>query len=322
MSTALVNIDVLTPEKVFASTGSVEEVICKLENDVRAMEKPGIDTKAARDELASLAYKITRSKTALDDMGKEYVAELKKKAGEVDEKRRLIRSRIDALKEEVRKPLTDWEDAEKARTDAHDEAMAEILGLSEFSVLSESSDAIKQRIARVAALAGRDWEEYADKAAVTIEDAQARLTNALTIATKREDEAAELVRLRAEAAERAQKDREDAIAREAADKARKEAEARNAAAVAEIMRRAEAEKAEANQRAHEATAKLSEALHEQQQTRQRTTAAAGGKASAHRAKINRSAMEAFMKCGIADADAKQVVTLIAQGKIPAVTINY
>jgi hypothetical protein len=82
---ALINIEVLTPEKVFANADSVEEIISKLETDVRAMEKPGIDTKVDREELASLAYKITRSKTALDEMGTEFVAGLKKKAGRVDE---------------------------------------------------------------------------------------------------------------------------------------------------------------------------------------------------------------------------------------------
>ena len=37
---------------------------------------------------------------------------------QIDESRRIVRERLDALKDEVRKPLTDWENAESARKDA------------------------------------------------------------------------------------------------------------------------------------------------------------------------------------------------------------
>ena len=43
---------------------------------------------------------------------------------------------------------------------------------------------------------------------------------------------------------------------------------------------------------------------------------------ANQAKVNRAAMEAFMKGGMTEACAKQAVTLIAQRKIPAVAITY
>ncbi|MCU1758755.1 hypothetical protein NTD84_03340 [Pseudomonas sp. 14P_8.1_Bac3] len=43
---------------------------------------------------------------------------------------------------------------------------------------------------------------------------------------------------------------------------------------------------------------------------------------AHKAKINRAALEAFIAGGMPEACAKQAVTLIAQRKIPAITISY
>ncbi|GAH97032.1 unnamed protein product, partial [marine sediment metagenome] len=43
---------------------------------------------------------------------------------------------------------------------------------------------------------------------------------------------------------------------------------------------------------------------------------------AHRASINRAALEAFMAEGMPEACAKQAVTLIAQRKIPNIAISY
>ncbi len=42
----------------------------------------------------------------------------------------------------------------------------------------------------------------------------------------------------------------------------------------------------------------------------------------HKKSINRAALEAFIAGGMPEACAKQAVTLIAQRKIPAVTISY
>ena len=38
---------------------------------------PDVTTKKGRDAIASMAYKVAKSKTALDDVGKELVADLK-----------------------------------------------------------------------------------------------------------------------------------------------------------------------------------------------------------------------------------------------------
>ena len=43
---------------------------------------------------------------------------------------------------------------------------------------------------------------------------------------------------------------------------------------------------------------------------------------AHKAKINRAALDAFIDGGMPDECARQAVTLIAQRKIPAIAITY
>ena len=76
---ALVTIDTLTPATVFVP-GGVEAIVSKLETEVRSI-KTDISTDAGRKEIASIAYKVARSKTALDDMGKNLVADIKAQAG-------------------------------------------------------------------------------------------------------------------------------------------------------------------------------------------------------------------------------------------------
>ena len=88
-----------------------------------------------------MAYKVARSKTALDEQGKELVGAIKKQSGEIDAERKRVRDELDALKDEVRKPLTDWENAEKERVAAQEAALAEIADagpytLTNWSVLS------------------------------------------------------------------------------------------------------------------------------------------------------------------------------------------
>jgi len=74
---------------------------------------PDISTEQGRKDIISLAYKITRSKTLIDDLGKGVVAEWKKKAKLIDEHRKTARDFLDDLKNTARQPLTDWE-AEQA----------------------------------------------------------------------------------------------------------------------------------------------------------------------------------------------------------------
>lgn len=350
---ALVTIETLTPEVVFAP-GGVDAIISKLEADVRSV-KTDMSTEAGRKEIASLAYKVARSKTALDDMGKDLVSGLKAQAGKIDAERRVIRDRLDALKDEVRKPLTDWENADKERVAAHEQALAGMIQL--IHTPATCSDDIRRYLSDLSQAAQRDWQEFASRATATADEVRASLNRSLADMVKREAEAAELARLRAEQAAREQKEREDRIAAEAAERARiaaetkakQEAEATAAKADAE-RRRVEQEAAAALARAERAEAErkaaaekaLRDAREAAEAAERKRVAAiederkrvADEKARAdaetakreadkqHRAKINNAAVLAFIAGGMTDADAKLAVTLIAKRQIPAVSISY
>lgn len=351
---ALVTIDTLTPAVVFAP-GGVEAIVSKLETEVRSI-KTDISTEGGRKAVASLAYKVARSKTALDDMGKDLVADLKAQAGKIDAERRTIRDRLDALKDEVRKPLTDWENAEKGRVDAHEQALTSIMQAAQLGPDMDQA-AIRERLEAIGKLAQRDWQEFSARATATMDEVRKVLDAALAAAVKRQQEAAELARLRAEQAAREQKEREERIAREAAERAKAEAEAKakreaeEATAKAEAERkRVEKERAEAIARAERADAERKAAAERaerqakeaaEQAERDRVAAVeaerkriADAKAreqaeaakreadTKHRAKVNNAAVAALVAGGLAEDAAKLAVTLIAKKQVPAISITY
>jgi ABC-type Zn uptake system ZnuABC Zn-binding protein ZnuA len=90
---------------------------------------PDVTTKKAAT-LSHPWLTRSRSKTYIDNAGKDLVAELKALPKQIDESRRVVRERLDALKDEVRRPLTEWEaeqeriKAEEAMNALHAEALA------------------------------------------------------------------------------------------------------------------------------------------------------------------------------------------------------
>jgi colicin import membrane protein len=313
--TALIAIETITAAKLFVP-GGVQEIISKLESDVRAMPKGDATTEAGRKEIKSLAYKIARSKTALDGLGKEHVAELKRMADVIDADRRIIKDRLDALQEEVRKPVTDWEDAEKRRVEQHENALSAIRAAAVIGPAVTSAQ-IAERAQLVMTIAKRDWQEFANQGELAIKETTEALHTAMTAAVKREDEAAELARLRAEAAAREQKDREEQIAREAAAKATAEAEARAQADIARL----EQERLAADARANAAVDRELERIAEEKRLAE-VAARAREADTNHRRAVNLAAVAALVEGGMSEKAAKLAIALIAKRLIPAVTITY
>lgn len=345
----------LTAQMVFVP-GGVDDILNKITNEVRA-HKPDISTEAGRAAIASLAYKVARSKTALDEMGKGLVTEWKAKAGAVDAERRTIRDRLDSLKDEVRKPLTDWENADKLRIEAHEKAIQDLQALLDFGGEEPTVLQLQHRIDILAARPDRQWDEFAQRGAEARAFVGNRLFDLHAAAVTREAERAELERLRAEQIAREQKERDDRIAAEAAERARIAAEAkakaeaeeaaarteqerqrlqrekdaeRERAERAEIAAREAAEKAERDRKAAEAKAERDRiAAVEAEQKRHADILAAEKAATAkreadkkHRAKINNEVLAALAQAGISEPDGKTIIGLIASGNCPHVKISY
>src|SRR5581483_1404453 len=191
----------LAPATLFGS-GQVETILAAIEKYVRA-EVFDIATAEGRERIKSSAYKIARSKTTLDEIGKEHVAEIKKQSAAIDAERRTIRERLDALKDEVRGPLTAWEEAEANRISGHEAALVTIL--SEMHAMATPRQ-LREHKADLEELAGRDWQEFGDRAVAAFNEAMPKLVARIEAAEQRERDQAELEALRKEKAEREARD--------------------------------------------------------------------------------------------------------------------
>lgn len=120
--TDLVVIEKSNAMTVFQSADQIEEILQKVEREVMSFV-PDITTAKGRKEIASLAYKVAQTKTYLDGLGKDLVAELKEIPKLIDANRKTVRDRLDELKAKARQPLTDYEE-EQARIKAEEEAKA------------------------------------------------------------------------------------------------------------------------------------------------------------------------------------------------------
>jgi colicin import membrane protein len=328
--------DILTPAIVFAP-GGVEKIIADLEATVRATPRD-MTTDAGRKAISSLAYKVARSKTALDDMGKDLVADIKKQSGAIDAERRVIRDRLDALRDEVRGELTAWEALEKRRVEDHEQALVFIISGQRFSA-PPTADEILARIADIKATCVRDWQEFSERAEDAATDTLALLDAALAAAIQAEADAAELAELRKMKAEREAADIAASNAAAAAETSRRQAEqeaAREAEriqnAAAEAAQRAEQEAARdierAEQAARDATAAAALAVENERKRVAAETAAteaATAKREAntkHREKIERKIGEALFGLGFEPAVADVIRGAITAGLIPHVSVTY
>jgi hypothetical protein len=315
--------------------------------------KPDVSTKKGRDAIASIAHSVAKSKTYLDGIGKELVDKLKEQPKLVDAERKRIRDTLDAWKDEVRKPLTDWEEAEKARIDTH---KAKISAFHDLIILPNgcNSSTIKTMIESAKSMTvDQSFEEFEAEAHRAKEQCLLQLEQYLQSAIKYEAEQAELDRLRKEAAEREQKEREERIAREAAENARRQAELeaqrqREAAEKAERDRQLESERQqmqlklqaeqaerqriEAEQRAEwerqqseiraKQAAEAERLRIEQQQAAEKAEADRQAANRQHRASVNREILAALVGAGFSEDQAKMVITIAAKGAAGRLVIQY
>lgn len=358
-STALV-----IPEKtelvaIFRAENGIDPILAKIAARVRE-HKPDLTTEKGRKAIASLAYAVARSKTALDDAGKQLNEDARAQIGIVDSARKKLRDQLDALRDEARKPLDEWEAAENARVDA---IKARLERLTNAAPDEDASDRIKALIARVEITMIDDtWQEYLPMAAKAKDATLARLRAQLVATETREAEAAELARLRAESAAREESDRQlreaqEAEARrianeraeaerlaqierdkqEAADRAARAAEERARAESARIQRETE-ERAEAERRASDEREAALQRQIEQERARAESAAqaerdrlAAERQAEAdarakreadqaHRAKIAGDIANALRTMAGA-ASPEQIAAALMDGKIPHVKVT-
>lgn len=222
-----------SPEAMDAIYSRVEKLALGLVADVSTNE--GISA------IKSCARQIASVKTKIDDAGKKVKAELNKLPLVIDENRRKFREKMEALQEEIRRPVTEIEEREKK--------IEEIESIHVNCAMSGSA-VIREQLAKVEAikLDEKTWKESLDKARIEVTKEINALKLILEDAERKEAEARELEELRKKKEEAERIIREQKIKEEAERRAKAEAEARAAAEKARLER----EKAEAERKAAEA----------------------------------------------------------------------
>lgn len=297
---------------------------------------PDLSTESSRKEIASLAYKVTRTKTAIDAAGKKLNEEARAKINAVDAQRRKIRDDLDALAAQARQPLTEWEEAEEQRQADAAEIWTTIQNAAQVSI-ADTSDTVSARLRDLQSITLSEdlfRNSFADaqrdlaKAVAMLMDARERLLKA-------EADARELEALRAAAAakevaerqerERAEAERRAALQREqaAAEAKRREEAAAEAARMEERRRADEAiRRAEAEKQAAIAAAERKERERIAEEARKREEDERRAADKRHRAKIMRAASDAIAKLGIASELADKVILAIRAGDVPNVTLRF
>ena len=219
--------------------GGLQQFIDLVKGEIEG-EVPDLTTRKGRERIASLAAKVSKSKTAVEKPGRDYLRRLKEMPKVVEAELRDFVTKMDALRDETRRPLTEWEAAEDARIDRHNDRLNWLKTLADD--LGElSSLHIKGLIAEAEGMQlGAHWEEFEAEAGAVKDKVLSALRSALTKRETFEAEQAELARLRREAEERAEQDR-IRLAQEAAVEAERQRVAQEQQAAREAAARREQE---------------------------------------------------------------------------------
>ncbi|MCE0854143.1 hypothetical protein LU689_30075, partial [Pseudomonas asiatica] len=219
--------------------GGLKQFIDLVKTEIEG-EVPDLTTRKGRERIASLAAKVSKSKTAVEKPGRDYLRRLKEMPKVVEAELREFVTKMDALRDETRRPLTEWEAAEDARIDRHNDRLDWLRNRDDGLDALEAAD-IKDRIASVEAVViGPEWEEFEAEAAREKDKVLNTLRAGLAKREKHDAEQAELARLRREAEERAEQDR-IRLAQEAAVEAERQRVAQQQQAEREAAARREQE---------------------------------------------------------------------------------
>lgn len=215
----------LEPLELFKDE-NINKIVSLVRDEASKLATNDVSTEKSRKKINSLARKIGSSKTFVDDIGKKLVSGWKNRAKEVDVQRRKVREQLDTLKEEIRMPLTEWEQAEQGRIEALQAKVAHLESIVDLG-LNNTVERYERAIQELKAVViDESWGEFKDSSIEFRKTYLEAFTTRLSDAKQREKEAAELEALRERERQRQQEEREKQIAKEAAERATREAEAK------------------------------------------------------------------------------------------------
>ncbi|EPT3144759.1 TPA: hypothetical protein RXU73_003020 [Yersinia enterocolitica] len=285
-------------------------------------EVPDVTTAKGRARIASLAASASRSKTAIEKPGREYLRHLKEQPKIIEAELRRFVIECDEIRDETRRPLTEWEaEQERLKLEAEAKKKAEELA-AEIEVAHEMALLMNDAFDRDAK-AKADEIERLRKAHEEFIAQQA--------AEKAKREVEEKAKRDIEAAE--QRERDAKLAQERAEQTAKDAAAkaeRDAKELAERVGREkqeaiDAEKRKAQQEAErvQREAKQKEDVRLAEEKRVADEAAARAANEAHRKTVGTAVVNGLIEhAGLTREQAIATLCAIKDSKIPHTNIHY
>lgn len=307
-------------EAAFISTDFTDRLIESIRVNAKSLVAD-VTTAKGRKALISMSATVRSSKVAIDNAGKNLVAEMKKRPALVDESRRKIRESLDELAAEIRQPVTEYEEAESARLEAikisllHDEALVmndefDKARAEKFEadhelalLMNDKFDSDKLEAERIAEQQRIDYEQRIAR------EAEERVKREAEEKAQRERDQAEREKLELQAA--AEREKQERIA----------AEQRAEQQRIDDQKRAEREK----QQAIEAERRKSEQAEKArlaEEKRIKDEADRKAKDTEHRRQVNNEILSALTELGASDEFAMSLIKAMAKNLIPNVKINY
>ena len=341
--------------QAFATQGGTDALFDRIAEQARSFV-PDVTTKKGREEIGSVAMKVSKSKTLTEKYAKDLVAEEKARIKLIDDDRIQFCTKMDSLRDEILAPRDAWEQAEKDRVSGHKQCIQDIRDmLKEAIELGFNSNQIQSSINHLENIIidFEGWEEFTQEAHIAKLETLELLRKALAEREKYEAEQAELEAKRQAEALRQQQEHDAQIAREAAEKATREAEEKARLEAERVQReKLEAEQREARLKAEKEAAELREQALKQKaiddakqaeiakqqaieaerkriEAEQFAQAEAVRKAQeareanvAHKKQICSEALKGLTDLGVDEELGKEILRAINKGLVPHVSIKF
>ncbi|MGE4823389.1 hypothetical protein AB8959_20910 [Yersinia enterocolitica] len=319
-NTGLVVIDI-KPESypTLYVTNGLDSYLDQIRQEVS--EVPDLSTTKGRERIKSLAASVSRSKTAIEKPGRDYLKKLKEAVKPAEAEIKRFVDACDALRDETRRPLTEWEaEQDRLKQEAEAKKKAEQLA-AEIEVAHEMALLMNDAF-------DRDAKAKADEVERLRKAHEEFIAQQAAEKAKRETE--EKAKRDIEAAE--QRERDAKLAQERAEQSAKDAAAKAERDAKEQSDRAEREKQEAiaaeqlkaQQQAErvQREAKQKEDARLAEEKRVADEAAKRAADVEHRRTINRQAVTDLIANGLPEDCAQKCVAAIAKNLIASVRITY
>lgn len=216
-----------TPVVILQNAEKKAALFAHIEQEI-AEFVPDLTSDKGRKAIASLAFKVTKTKTAIETAKETLIEDARKTVNAVNGEWKNVREHLDGLRDKARAPLTAWEEAEEARQTRVAQAILDLqqadkdLDDATADDIGGMYDAMKNKIYAL--------EEFGEEGLQLIElnreMALPRIDRLFKTRAKQEADAAELAELRRQQEERAAAEEAQREEERLAEEAKQEAERR------------------------------------------------------------------------------------------------